>query len=63
MQTLVIKVPEEKASFILTLLKELGISVKEGEHSPNKETLAAMKELKEGKGKKFDSVESLFNSI
>jgi len=30
---------------------------------PNSETVAAMAELKAGNGKKFDSVEDLFESI
>ncbi|WP_257666699.1 hypothetical protein [Parapedobacter tibetensis] len=65
MQTLEIKVPDDKTPLIKALLKELGITVKvkKENDTPNKETLAAMKELKEGKGKKFDDVESLFNSI
>ncbi|MBD1421774.1 hypothetical protein [Sphingobacterium chuzhouense] len=64
MQTLEIKVPEEKAPLIKALLKELGITVKtKKQKEPNKETIAAMKELKEGKGKQFENVEELFNSI
>lgn len=64
MQTLEINVPEKKVSLIKPLLKELGVTVKvKKEKEPNEETIAAMKELKEGKGKDFDSVEELFNSI
>ncbi|SEL93552.1 hypothetical protein [Parapedobacter koreensis] len=66
MQTLEIKVPDEKTALIKALLKELGVVVKvkkEKAKEPNKETIAAMQELKQGKGKKFDSVEALFNSI
>ena len=33
------------------------------ENRPNADTLAAMEELKAGKGKKFMSVAELFNSI
>jgi len=46
-------------------LKELGVSVKVKKDSkqPNAETIAAMNELKAGKGKKFNSVNELFNSI
>lgn len=63
METLEIKVPEEKASLVKTLLKELGVSSKiKKEKEPNKETIAAMKELEEGKGVPFDSVEALFGS-
>lgn len=65
MQTLEIKVPDEKTPLIKALLKELGISVKVKKEpkEPNKDTIAAMQELKRGKGKRFDSVDALFNSI
>lgn len=65
MKTLEIKVPDEKTPLIKALLKELGISVKvkkESADEPNKETIAAMRELKQGKGKRFDSVDELFKS-
>jgi len=65
MQTLEIKVPEGKTRLVKELLKELGVVVKikkEGT-TPNDETIAAMNELKAGKGKKFKNVEELFNSI
>lgn len=32
-------------------------------NTPNKETIEAMEELKRGEGLKFDSVDSLFESI
>ncbi len=66
MQTLEIKVPDEKTPLIKALLKELGVVVKvkkEKVREPNKETIAAMQELKQGKGKHFKSVEALFNSV
>ena len=66
MKTLEINVPDEKTPFIKALLKELGITVKVKRNTakkPNQETMAAMKELKEGKGKRFESVDALFNSI
>ncbi len=64
MQILEIKVAEEKAPLIRALLKELGVTVKvKKEKEPNKDTVAAMKELKEGKGKQFENVEALFGSI
>ena len=64
MQTFEIKVPDEKTPLIKALLKELGISIRvTREKAPNRETLAAMDELKKGKGKRFESVKSLFNSI
>jgi ribosomal protein L4 len=65
MQTLEIKVPDNKTRQVKEFLKELGVAVKvKKENSmPNADTKAAMDELKEGKGKKFKNVEDLFNSI
>lgn len=65
METLEIKVPESKIALVKAYLKELGVSVKVKKDSkrPNAETIAAMNELKAGKGKKFNSVDELFNSI
>jgi antitoxin component of RelBE/YafQ-DinJ toxin-antitoxin module len=65
METLEIKVPESKIALVKAYLKELGVSVKVKKDSkqPNAETIAAMNELKAGKGKKFSSVDELFNSI
>ena len=65
METLEIKVPKSKIALVKAYLKELGVSVKVKKDSkqPNAETIAAMNELKAGKGKKFSSVDELFNSI
>jgi len=65
MQTLEIKVPESKTRLVKELLKELGVvvKIKKDGITPNDETIAAMNELKAGKGKKFKNVEELFNSI
>jgi len=65
MQTLEIKVPDNKARLVTDLLKELGVAVKvkTKAHVPNGDTIAAMDELKAGKGTKFNSVEELFNSL
>ncbi|MDB5132880.1 MAG: hypothetical protein JWR02_2629 [Mucilaginibacter sp.] len=65
MQTLEIKVPDNKTHQVKEFLKELGVAVKvKKENSmPNADTKAAMNELKAGKGKKFQNVEDLFNSI
>lgn len=65
METLIINIPNNKARLVKELLTELGVSIrlkKEGT-LPNADTIAAMKELKAGKGKKFKSVEALFKSI
>lgn len=65
MQTLEIKVPNNKTRLVEGLLKELGVSIKVKKETPvpNAETIAAMNELKAGKGKKFKTVTELFNSI
>jgi len=65
MQTLEIKVPENKARLVKNFLKELGVSVKvkKENNTPNADTIAAMNELKAGKGKKFKSVDDLFKSV
>jgi hypothetical protein len=65
MQTLEIKVPDNKTRLVKGFLKELGVSVKvkKENNTPNAGTIAAMDELKAGKGKKFKNAEELFNSI
>ena len=65
MQTLEIKVPDDKTRLIKGLLKELGVTVKvkKEKNIPNADTTAAMDELKAGKGKRFKNVEELFSSI
>ena len=65
MQTLEIKVPDNKTRLVKEFLKELGVAVKVKKdiNAPNAATVAAMDELKAGKGKKFASVEELFKSI
>ena len=64
MQTLEIKVPDSKTKLVKDFLTELGVTIKVKKgHTPNSETMAAMDELKAGKGKKFKNAEDLFNSI
>ncbi len=65
MQVLEIKVPDNKTRLVKEFLRELGVTikVKKEDDSPNAKTIAAMEELKAGKGIKFKSVEDLFNSI
>jgi antitoxin component of RelBE/YafQ-DinJ toxin-antitoxin module len=64
MQTLEIKVPDNKTRLVKEVLKEFGVTVKVKKgNTPNADTIAAMDELKSGKGKKFKNVEELFNSI
>ncbi|TCD27149.1 hypothetical protein EZ456_11570 [Pedobacter psychrodurus] len=72
MESFVIHIPNKKANLVKQLLKELGVTINaiEGNvedcnknHIPNKETLKAIKEVKEGKGIKFASVNDLFASI
>ena len=65
METLEIKVPDNKTALVKAYLKELGVivKVKKVSKEPNAETVAAMNELKAGKGKKFNNVDELFDSI
>lgn len=65
MQTLEIIVPDDKKRLVKDILKELGVTikVKKETKTPNAETIAAMNELKAGKGKKFKNVDDLFNNI
>ena len=65
MQTLEIRVPANKTQQVKKVLKELGVTVKvkNEKNIPNADTIAAMDELKAGKGKKFKNVDELFNSI
>jgi len=65
MQTLEIKVPDNKTRLVKEFLKELGVTikVKKEDKVPNADTIAAMDELKAGKGKKFKNVKELFKSI
>jgi len=65
MTTLTIHIPDSKADFIKQLLKELDVKIetkKEG-RTPNAETIKAMRELKAGKGKVFDTAKELFESL
>lgn len=74
MTTLTIHIPDSKADFIKKLLKELDVKVESVESVesaktkkenlvPNKDTIKAMKELKAGKGKVFDTAKDLFASL
>ena len=65
MQTLEIHVPDSKIRLVKEFLKELGVTIKVKKESkiPNAKTIAAMDELKAGKGRKFKSVEDLLSSI
>lgn len=65
MQTLEIIVPDDKTRLVKNILKELGVTIKikKEKKIPNAETIAAIDELKAGRGKKFKNVDELFNSI
>jgi antitoxin component of RelBE/YafQ-DinJ toxin-antitoxin module len=65
MQTLEIKVPDNKTRLVKEVLKEFGVTVtvKRKKNIHNADTIAAMDELKAGNGKKFKNAEDLFNSI
>ena len=60
-----ILVPDNKLRLVKSFLKEHGIHVKikKGDKIPNIDTMAAMNELKAGKGKRFINVDELFKSI
>ena len=58
-----------KLKLLANLAKELGLKAKmesvvaSRKNVPNAETIAAMDELRTGKGKKFKDVKALFDSI
>ena len=54
------KVPESKMYYIIGILE--GAAIPE-EDKPNAETLAAMKELEEGGGECFDTLDGLWASL
>lgn len=45
----------------LEYILSLGVFEVQGDYKPNEETLEAMKELREGEGKAYDSVEEMIN--
>ena len=63
MKTLIIELPEEETKLFKQLLKKLNGRIVSKDKIPNKKTIAAMKELKNGKGTKFSSVVELFRSV
>ena len=64
METLIVQPKtKEQLAAIKAFLKELNVPFKTGAKVPNEDTLAAMAELKAGKGKRFKDVETLFKSI
>ncbi|HUH34018.1 MAG TPA: hypothetical protein VLZ28_08680 [Daejeonella sp.] len=67
MATLIIEGDDtSKLKLLATLAKELGLTVQErliSDSILNADTLAALEELNAGKGKKFASVQALFDSI
>ena len=60
-----IDIPEGRTKEVLAILKILDVKVKTLQKTPipNAETIAAMEEVRTGKGKKFNSVKELFKSI
>ncbi|WP_316787716.1 DUF2683 family protein [Pedobacter frigoris] len=64
METLIVQPKtKEQLAAIKAFLKALDIPFKKEPKIPNTATIAAMEELKAGKGKKFKSIEALFKSI
>lgn len=63
MITLTIELPEEETFFFKEFLSKIHGKVISEDSVPNEDTIEAMKELKEGKGLKFKSVDELFQGI
>ncbi len=63
MKTLIIELPEEETKLFKQLLKKLNGRIVSQNPVPNKKTIDAMNELKQGKGVKFSSVSELFKSV
>lgn len=63
MKTITVQLPEEETKLFKLLLKKLNGKIVSQSRTPNKETIEAMRELKDGKGVKFRSVEELFKSV
>ncbi len=63
MITPTIELPEEETSFFKEFLSKVHGKVISEDSAPNEDTIQAMKELKEGKGLKFKSVDELFQGI
>jgi cell division protein ZapA (FtsZ GTPase activity inhibitor) len=60
-----IEIPEKKTKDVLAILRALDVKVKElkSNNIPSRETINAMKELKNGQGVKFETVSELFEKI
>ncbi len=63
MKTLIIELPEEETKLFKQLLKKLNGRIVSQNPFPNKKTIDAMNELKQGQGVKFSSVSELFKSV
>ena len=63
MKTFIIELPEEETKLFKQLLKKLNGRIVSKGTSPNKETIDAMNELKQGKGVKFSSASDPFKSV
>lgn len=63
MKTLTIELPEGEEKLFKQLLKKLNGKIVSQNRTPNKDTVDAMNELKQGKGVKFSSVSELFKSV
>lgn len=63
MTTITVQLPEEEATLLKQLLKKFKAKIISEIPTPNKATIAAMKELKEGKGIKVSSVDELLKLV
>ena len=61
METIIIQPKnKEEAEFLTELLLKLNITIA---HEPNKETIEAIKEARQKKGKRFNKVSDLMNEL
>lgn len=63
MTTLTIELPDKETELFKQLLKKLNGKVVSIDKIPNRATIAAINELKDGKGIRFKNAAELFRSI
>ena len=63
MITITVELPEEETSFFKEFLSKIHGKIISGDRVPNKETVKAMKELKNGKGNRVGSVDEFLKLV
>ena len=63
MITITVELPEEETSFFKEFLSKIHGKVISEDRVPNKETVSAMKELKNGKGHRVGSVDEFLKLV